>query len=116
MSPALVNVVSGRATPPKLDASGGNVVVEATPMSDEQSLSEAVVAAIRQGRKIEAIKLLREETGLGLKESKEAVEAYEHRHPAMASQAGPKADSTFGRLLVIAALVAAAVAIYRYFA
>lgn len=36
-----------------------------------------IVAALRQGRKIEAIKLFREATGMGLAESKEAVEAME---------------------------------------
>jgi ribosomal protein L7/L12 len=34
----------------------------------------AVEAALAQGNKIAAIKLLREATGLGLKESKDAVE------------------------------------------
>ena len=35
--------------------------------------------ALDRGRKIEAIKLYREWTGLGLKEAKEAIEAYERR-------------------------------------
>ena len=34
-----------------------------------------VVAAMQAGNKIEAIRLLREQTGMGLKEAKEAVEA-----------------------------------------
>lgn len=40
----------------------------------EQQL-DAVTDALKQGRKIEAIKLVREATGLGLKEAKDAVEA-----------------------------------------
>lgn len=36
--------------------------------------SERIAELIQQGRKIEAIKLLRETTGIGLKEAKEAVE------------------------------------------
>lgn len=36
--------------------------------------SAAIAEALARGEKIEAIKLLREATGLGLKESKEAVE------------------------------------------
>jgi len=40
-----------------------------------------VIQAIKQGRKIEAIKLLREHTGLGLKESKEWIDAHERQHP-----------------------------------
>ena len=85
-------------------------------MSDATPLSESVVAAIQQGRKIEAIKLLREEAGLGLKDAKHAVEAYERRHPSMASLAQPSAESSFGRFVVVALLVAAAVAAYLYFA
>ena len=52
-------------------------------MSDEPRLSEAVVACIESGRKIEAIKLLREESGVGLAEAKQAVDAYVRRHPAV---------------------------------
>jgi ribosomal protein L7/L12 len=37
----------------------------------------AVIGAIRRGQKIEAIKIYREATGLGLAESKDAVEAME---------------------------------------
>lgn len=36
--------------------------------------SASVMAAMQSGNKIEAIKLLREQTGLGLKEAKDAVE------------------------------------------
>jgi len=41
------------------------------------SLPFAVSSAVKQGRKIEAIRLLREQGGLGLKEAKDAVEAVE---------------------------------------
>lgn len=37
-------------------------------------LPASVLAALQSGNKIEAIKLLREQTGLGLKEAKDAVE------------------------------------------
>lgn len=39
-----------------------------------ESLSESVRRLVRQGKKIEAIKLYREATGLGLAEAKTAVE------------------------------------------
>ena len=39
----------------------------------------SVEALMLAGRKIEAIKLLREETGLGLKEAKEEVEARQRK-------------------------------------
>lgn len=41
----------------------------------------AIVSAISRGNKIEAIKLYREATGLGLAESKDAVEAMERQPP-----------------------------------
>jgi len=83
-------------------------------MTDEQSFSDAVVAAIRNGRKIDAIKLLREESGLGLKEAKEAVEAFVDRNPGMAGRMGPQGDSSFGRIVLIGIVVAAGIALYRF--
>jgi len=43
-------------------------------------LPEEVITAIRAGHKFAAIKLLRTRTGMGLKESKEAVERYAQQH------------------------------------
>lgn len=43
---------------------------------NKQVFSSEVIEAIKSRRKLQAIKLLRNETGLGLKEAKEAVEAY----------------------------------------
>ncbi|NJK43870.1 MAG: hypothetical protein HC933_05910 [Pleurocapsa sp. SU_196_0] len=51
-------------------------VDNASPQAWEQDLLEL----IRSNQKIEAIKLYREQTGLGLKEAKDAVEALERRH------------------------------------
>ena len=45
-------------------------------MNSTTDLPDQVVSAIHAGRKIEAIKLLREARGLGLKEAKHAVDAY----------------------------------------
>ncbi|WP_445938485.1 ribosomal protein L7/L12 [Pseudomonas sp.] len=42
----------------------------------DQDLPVEVVAALECGRKIEAIKLLRELRGIGLKEAKDAVDDY----------------------------------------
>ncbi len=39
------------------------------------ALSESVTAALRAGRKIEAIKIYRAETGVGLREAKEYIDA-----------------------------------------
>ena len=41
----------------------------------DSSPEAEIVALLQQGRKIKAIKLYREQTGLGLKEAKDAVEA-----------------------------------------
>ncbi len=49
-------------------------------------LSPPVAAAIARGNKIEAIKLLREETGLGLAESKNLVEAFAKQTAASAAR------------------------------
>jgi ribosomal protein L7/L12 len=42
--------------------------------------TQAVIDEIKQGKKIQAIKLLREENGVGLKDAKIAVEAYINTH------------------------------------
>ena len=42
-------------------------------------LSQAAIDAIRSGRKIEAIKIVRQETGLGLAEAKSLVDELERR-------------------------------------
>jgi ribosomal protein L7/L12 len=47
------------------------------PTPDLQSLRAQVVAHLRQGNKIEAIKTYRSFTGVGLKEAKDAVEEIE---------------------------------------
>ena len=47
------------------------------------ALPKEVIEVMKSGRKIEAIKLLRNETGLGLKEAKESVEAYLENHAAI---------------------------------
>lgn len=54
-----------------------------------QPLPPGVVEALQQGQKIEAIRLMREQSGLGLKESKEAVEAYERTRAPTLSDLSP---------------------------
>lgn len=83
-------------------------------------LPDDVLDALRGGNKIEAIKLLREATGLGLKEAKDLVEAHEAGGAGVAGQrssaAAPMPTVVSGRsgvgigpilaLVVAAALVA----------
>ncbi len=47
------------------------------------TLSQAAVSALRRGQVVEAIKLVRVERNIGLKEAKEQVEAYVHTQPAL---------------------------------
>jgi ribosomal protein L7/L12 len=62
--------------------------------------SGEVMEALRSGNKIEAIKRMRANTGLGLKEAKEAVDALEgnfsvEQRPGLAPGEVPPARSTF---------------------
>lgn len=79
--------------------------------SENTNIPDSAIAALRQGKKIEAIKRTREATAMGLKDSKEAVEAhlaadrglreaFESAHPPMSGSAGS--------LFVVIALIAAA--------
>ena len=45
------------------------------------ALPKAAIAALEQGHTIEAIKIIRQESGLGLKESKDLVYAYLKSRP-----------------------------------
>jgi len=77
------------------------------------SLPPEVAAAMKQGNKIEAIRMLREKTGLGLKEAKEAVESIQTDTSSLRAP-GEVARSGIGMWLV-AALVAVAVLAYVVF-
>ncbi len=81
------------------------------PTTHEQ-ISEEVLALIGSGRKIEAIKLIREETGLGLREAKRLVD-----HLASATGAEGELPPPFkeegglkGVVVIVVALVAAYIA------
>ncbi len=83
--------------------------------NNETAYSEAVLRAINEGRKITAIKLLREERGLGLKEAKQAIDRLDRArrgdaadHPAMQEYGGGK---LVVRLVIAIILV---VVIYRF--
>ena len=83
-------------------------------MSDPSDpLPQNVLEAIRRGNLVEAIKLVREQTGLGLKEAHDAVEAAASR---MAIDTGaPSPGEVPRRPLVhwlIAAAIVAAVVVY----
>lgn len=56
-----------------------SALAEMYPAPDSAAEHE-ILRLVRDGKKISAIKIHRETTGLGLKESKEAVEALARRH------------------------------------
>ncbi len=80
-------------------------MIEDEPSTEVQNLLSA-------GRKIDAIKLVREEQNIGLKEAKEWVDDYVARHP----ERFPKPEaSSGGRFLMWAAILIAIVLTYQNF-
>jgi hypothetical protein len=61
---------------------------------------EEMLSFLRMGKKIEAIKLCREKTGMDLKEAKDAVEALAKEHNLTSSATG-----CAGVLLIVAAAI-----------
>jgi len=95
--------LSGRTTPSATIISPG-------------SLPSAVLAALHQGNKIEAIRLLRQATGLGLKEAKDAIDSFQsgdRTEPGKLSP-GEVPKSGIGIWLVVA-LAALALLAYYFF-
>ena len=83
------------------------------------SLPFAVSAALRKGDKLEAIRVMREKGGLGLKEAKEAVEAFAREQGAADRDRAPgevPRRSSAGWIVLILLLVAAAMLARRLLA
>jgi ribosomal protein L7/L12 len=72
---------------------------------DDGDFRDEVLSLLEQGQKIGAIKLFRERTGAGLKESKEAVEALAERRGIVISQG----TGCFGVVVAIGFLTGALV-------
>ena len=68
-------------------------------MTDKQLPAE-VIRAIEQGRKIEAIKILREETGLGLANAKVLVDRAHRTHGPQKPVPGAVSEESGGAKLV----------------
>ncbi len=79
-------------------------------MNENAELPDRVLTTLRQGRKIEAIKLLREQEGLGLKEAKERIDSYAAAHP----ESLPRRKQ--GQLNLVPLLLAAAIVAAAYIA
>ncbi len=52
-----------------------------SPNGPDAELPPEAIAALRQGLKLDAIKIVRAATGLGLRESKDRVDGYIRNHP-----------------------------------
>jgi hypothetical protein len=76
--------------------------------------SPAVQEAMRRNRKIDAIKLLREEQKIGLKEAKDIIDAHFAEYRNLHDPRRGDGESGSGRnLLLLVALLAAVYGVYR---
>jgi hypothetical protein len=73
--------------------------------------SPHVLSALEEGRKLEAIKRLREERGIGLKQAKELVEEYMEMHPEL----NRRHTGGAGGLVLLAVLAVISVVLYLRF-
>jgi hypothetical protein len=79
--------------------------------SPKAAIPVAAVVALQEGNKIQAIKLVREATGLGLKQANDLTSAYIASDPALQEKfAAIAARGRRGCLMTIAMIVAAIVA------
>ena len=80
-----------------------------TASDDSFVLSATVLAALASGRKLDAVKALRTDTGLSLTDAVERVEAHISSTPALAAQFARQQEAMRGKLrgalLIAAALV-----------
>jgi hypothetical protein len=88
-----------------------------TSSTPETGFSPAVQEAIRRNRKIDAIKLLREEQKIGLKEAKDIIDAHFAEYRDTHAPWRGAGESGSGRnLLLLVVFLAAAYGLYRLFA
>ncbi|MBI1247397.1 hypothetical protein GC197_06065 [bacterium] len=71
-------------------------------MTDEPTSLDEIKRLLRQGQKIQAIKVLREASGIGLKEAKEQVEAIQAKMVADGEEL-PKMTGCAGAMILFAA-------------
>jgi len=83
-------------------------------MSAESELPDEVLAELKSGRKISAIKKLRVARGIGLKEAKTLVDAYLDQQPAGSTRRPPRAETGIGRIVILILGVGIIYAIYQY--
>lgn len=81
-------------------------------MNNEDELEQDVVKSLESGRKIDAIKLLREHRNIGLKEAKDLVDIYIRENPT-STPAVQKTKSSNGLILTVCTVIAAYI-VYKY--
>jgi hypothetical protein len=87
-----------------------------TPAAPDPGLSFAVQNAIRKDRKLEAIRLLREERGIELMQAKRIVDAQFKAHRQTYGPPPPQMESGYGRLVWLGLALVAAFALFWLFA
>ena len=79
------------------------------PLPAGSPLTPEVAAALQRGNMLEAIRLLREQTGLGLKEAKDAIESSQHdahaSHKRSLGEQPKGVGGTWWFVLIIAAVL-----------
>lgn len=75
-------------------------------MPNHPAIPPQAVAALNAGRVLEAIKIVRETQGLGLKEAKELVDSYLVLHPELQLQIRQQRAQGKARLLAWVVLIA----------
>ena len=85
-------------------------------MNRSDDLPPQVMHALKSGRKVEAIKLLRKARGIGLAEAKDVVDsvALAQPHANRPHRAAARNDSGVGRLVLVFVVLGACVAAYLY--
>lgn len=87
-------------------------------MDSTPPLPPAAQDALRQGNFIEAIRIVRQETGMDLKSSKEVVELHRRLHPELKGSGGAAAavvrSESQASLITLSLIIALAVAVCFY--
>lgn len=82
---------------------------------DDRPLPPEAIEALERGEMIQAIKIVRETYGLGLRESKDLVDRHVESDPALREKMKSRQISGFGCLLGLGIVAVIAMAIYFAF-
>jgi ribosomal protein L7/L12 len=84
---------------------------------EDAGFPSAAIAALQKGNKIEAIKIVRVERNLGLKEAKDCVEDYVRRDPPLKRKMEEvQAEAQKGFVFWLVVLLALGAAVYYFLA